>query len=388
MRDHPGMTQERFFVRCRHCGYAHPVGTQVCKVTGQQITPSRGIRGSKKAPPSSRGPVAGKETRSNGSNALIGRVIGGKYRVLQELGSGGASYVYECADLKTGGRVAVKIPRDEVFSNEVTVRRFYQEAQVIGSLGHPNVCAVLETGQLESGAPYIVLELLRGESLQSYIERKGAMGFEETCTIGLQVLEALAFTHELKIIHRDIKPGNIFLCVDGPVKVLDFGISRILSRAAPQLTPVGRIMGTPVYLAPEQARMKSIDGRVDIYAMGIVLEECLFGRIPFSALTIEELMREVLEVGPMSVRVGRPDCPPPLAAVLAKAVEREREDRFQSAAEMYNALALAYQRIASASHPPQRRTLPARPLVESGSFSNRLALQLASPSSNRTPQPR
>ena len=387
MRDHPGMTQERFFVRCRHCGYAHPVGTQVCKVTGQQITPSRGIRGSKKAPPSSRGPVAGKETRSNGSNALIGRVIGGKYRVLQELGSGGASYVYECAALKTGGRVAVKIPRDEVFSNRSRSVASTKRRRSSARWGTPTCARCWRRGS-SSGAPTSSSELLRGESLQSYIERKGAMGFEETGTIGLQVLEALAFTHELKIIHRDIKPGNIFLCVDGPVKVLDFGISRILSRAAPQLTPVGRIMGTPVYLAPEQARMKSIDGRVDIYAMGIVLEECLFGRIPFSALTIEELMREVLEVGPMSVRVGRPDCPPPLAAVLAKAVEREREDRFQSAAEMYNALALAYQRIASASHPPQRRTLPARPLVESGSFSNRLALQLASPSSNRTPQPR
>jgi serine/threonine protein kinase len=355
---------ERFFVRCRHCGYAHPVGDKICKVTGREMTPQRGIRGSKRAPPSSKGPVAGK-LRKN-SFSLLGRVIGGRYRVLRELGAGGTSCVYECADLKSAARVAIKVPRDEAFSNEITVQRFYQEAQVIGSLGHPNVCAVLDTGQLESGAPYLVLELLRGESLQSHIERKGAMSFADTCIIGLQVLEAIAFTHELKVIHRDIKPGNIFLCDDGTVRVLDFGISRLLSSIVPQLTPAGRIMGTPVYLAPEQVRMKNIDGRVDLYAMGVVLEECLFGRIPFTSETLEELMHEVLEVGPIPVRIGRHDCPPLLASVLEKAVEKDRADRFESAAEMYNALAHAYQHLPTTTNreaPVQRHTLPLSPLL-------------------------
>lgn len=385
------MTQERFFIRCRHCGYAHPVGAKVCKITGEKMTPARGIRGSKNPPPSSKGPVAGKE-RDNRS--LIGRVIGGKYRVLRELGSGGTSHVYECTDLKTAGRVAIKVPKDEAFFNEVAVQRFYQEAQVIGSLGHPNVCAVYDTGQLESGAPYLVLELLRGESLQAHIERKGPMTFDETCVVGMQVLEAIAFTHELKVIHRDIKPGNIFMCDDGQAKVLDFGISRRMSARSPQLTPVGKIMGTPVYLAPEQARLLPADGRVDIYAMGIVLKECLFGRVPFQSQTLKELLHEVLEIGSIPVRVGRPDTPPMLLAVLEKASERDRDRRFDSAAEMYNALAFAHQRLPRRgrsspdlpSNPPLRHTLPAKPLVVDSQTLSVKGARPPRPQVNRSPR--
>ncbi|WP_394827575.1 serine/threonine-protein kinase [Pendulispora albinea] len=365
------MGQHLFFARCRHCGYAHPLNEAVCKLTGEKITPTKGLTSQHRravAP-------AGRSISGPRLGTLLGRIVGGKYRVLREIGHGGASTVYGCLDCKSGVHVALKVPLEEMAASETNLRRFYQEAKVIGTIRHHNVCAVIDTGQLENGVPYIVLELLRGESLQVRIERKGPLGFEETCAIGLQVLEALAFTHELKVIHRDIKPANVFLCEDQQVKVLDFGISRWLSQDAPQLTPAGRIMGTPVYLAPEQMKMEPIDGRVDIYAMGIVLQECLFGRAPFSAQTLDELLREILEVGPIPVRVGRRDVPSVLASVLERAVHRDRDQRFATAAEMYNSLRFAWSSLPERRQEPPpslRRTLPASPLRNPPPFSLRV----------------
>jgi len=296
------MGQHLFYARCRHCGYAHPIEETVCKVTCARITPTRGLSSSRQIPAAPSGSARSGSVRLA---TLLGRIVGGKYRVLREIGHGGGSTVYECLDCKSGERVALKVPLDETVSSETDLRRFFQEAKVIGSLRHHNVCALIDSGQLENAVPYIVLELLRGESLDSRITRKGPLEFEQACTIGLSVLEALAFTHELKVIHRDIKPGNVFLCEDGQVKILDFGISRWLTLEGPRLTPAGRIMGTPVYLAPEQIRMEHVDGRVDIYAVGIVLQECLFGRPPFAAQSLDELLREILQVGPIPLRVGR-----------------------------------------------------------------------------------
>jgi len=368
------MGQHLFYARCRHCGYAHPLNETVCNVTGAKITPTKGLSSQhRKAAPVSGGPGLRLAT-------LLGRTVGGKYRVIREIGHGGASTVYECLDCKSGEHVALKVPLEEMAASETNLRRFYQEAKVIGAIRHHNVCALIDSGQLENGVPYIVLELLRGESLQVRIDRKGPLDFEEACAIGLQVLEGIAFTHELRVIHRDIKPANVFLGDDQQVKVLDFGISRWLSHEAPVLTPAGRIMGTPVYLAPEQMKMETIDGRVDIYAMGIVLQECLFGRTPFAAQTLDELLREILEVGPIPARVGRRDCPSVLATVLDRAVHRDRERRFATAAEMYNSLRFAWSSLPDRKYeppPPLRRTLPASPLRTPPNFS----LRVVSPSS-------
>ncbi|WP_394841500.1 serine/threonine protein kinase [Pendulispora brunnea] len=357
----------------------------MCKITGAKLTPSKGLSSQHRAAAKVSSSVAGSLGSSAGRLApLLGRIVGGKYRVIREIGHGGASTVYECLDCKSGDHVALKVPLEEIAASETSLRRFYQEAKVIGAIRHHNVCAVIDTGQLENGVPYIVLELLRGESLQVRIDRRGALDFEETCAVGLQVLEALAFTHELKIIHRDIKPANVFLCDDRQVKVLDFGISRWLAHDAPSLTPAGRIMGTPVYLAPEQMKMEPIDGRVDIYALGVVLQECLFGRAPFAAQTLDELLREILEVGPIHVRIGRRDCPSVLATVLERAVHRDRDQRFSTAAEMYNSLRFAWSSLPARKYepPPQlRRTLPASPLRNPPNFS----LRVVAPTSESKP---
>jgi len=369
------MGQHLFYARCRHCGYAHPLNETVCKITGAKLTPTKGLSSQHR-----KAATALSSSATGGSSGprlatLLGRIVGGKYRVIREIGHGGASTVYECLDCKSGENVALKVPLEEMAASETNLRRFYQEAKVIGAIRHHSVCALIDSGQLENGVPYIVLELLRGESLQVRIDRRGPLDFEEACAVGLQVLEALAFTHELQVIHRDIKPANVFLCVDRQVKVLDFGISRWLSHDGPSLTPAGRIMGTPVYLAPEQMKMESIDGRVDIYATGIVLQECLFGRTPFAAQTLDELLREILEVGPIPVRVGRRDCPSVLASVLERAVHRDRDQRFSTAAEMYNSLRFAWSSLPGRKYepPPQlRRTLPASPLRVPPNFSLRV----------------
>jgi serine/threonine-protein kinase len=191
------------------------------------------------------------------------------------------------------------------------------------------------------------------------------MSFAETCLLGMHVLEPLAFTHQIGIIHQDVKPGNIFLCRGGVVKILDFGLSRKLL-ADLENSAHGDVVGTPLYIAPEQLTRRRLDCRVDIYAVGVVLHECLLGYPPFRSQNVPDLLHEIESVGVIPIERLRPDTPPSLVAALEKAVNRRTSRRYETATEMYAALETLYRSFGGhveEGSPKLVRTLPAPPLT-------------------------
>ncbi len=274
---------------------------------------------------------------------LIGRTIGGKYLVRSVLGEGGMGAVYEAENTALGRSVAVKVLHPAQARKRVAVKRFHQEARSAGAIGHPNICEVYDLGTLDDGSPYLVMERLVGETLADRIQSEGGLPFDDVIEIVTQVLSGLVAAHEKNIVHRDIKPENIFLTkrVGCPplAKLLDFGVSKMINPIHNEkeedldLTRTGMVMGTPFYMSPEQARGdRNLDARVDLYACGVILYEALTGRRPFTAANYNALLLQILTTNPRPARELRPALPQGFDEVLDKALARNREDRFHSAA--------------------------------------------------------
>jgi serine/threonine-protein kinase len=275
--------------------------------------------------------------------ALIGRVVDGKYGVRAVIGEGGMGAVYEAEHLVLGRLVALKVLNASNAAKPDAVSRFKHEARVAGSIGHPNICEIYDVGKLEDGTPFLVMERLLGDSLADRINREGALPFGDVLEISLQILSGLAAAHRKGIIHRDMKPENIFLSArvgcDPIAKLLDFGISKVSNLDADlHLTRTGMVMGTPYYMAPEQARGDRIDQRVDLYAMGVILYECLTGRRPFTAPNYNALLVQILSGEPKPMRSIRPAIPVSFEPIVIKAMQKAPEQRFQTASEFLEAL--------------------------------------------------
>ncbi|MFO0658301.1 MAG: protein kinase [Polyangiaceae bacterium] len=277
--------------------------------------------------------------------SLIGRVVGDKYGVRAIIGEGGMGAVYEAEHLQLGRLVALKVLHPINARRSDAVARFHHEARVAGSIGHPNICEIYDVGKLPEGSPYLVMERLFGETLSDRITKEGALPFGDVIDIVMQVLSALIAAHEKGVVHRDIKPENIFLTqrvgVAPVAKLLDFGISKVGSSDEDlHLTKTGMVMGTPFYMAPEQARGdRTIDHRVDLYAVGVILYESLTGRRPFTAPNYNALLVMILSVTPKPMREIRPALPPGFDAIVEKALAKNREARFQNAKDFLDALA-------------------------------------------------
>jgi serine/threonine-protein kinase len=274
---------------------------------------------------------------------LIGKTIGAKYQVRSILGEGGMGAVYEAENIWLGRSVAVKVLHPAQARKKVAVKRFHQEARAAGAIGHPNICEVYDLGTLDDGSPYLVMERLVGETLADRIGSEGGLPFEDVIDVLTQVLSGLVAAHEKGIVHRDIKPDNIFLTkrVGCPplAKLLDFGVSKMTAPVpnAPEedleLTRTGMVMGTPFYMSPEQARGdRNLDARVDLYACGVIMYEAITGKRPFNAANYNALLLQILTTSPRPARELRPALPHGFDEVLQKALARDREDRFQNAA--------------------------------------------------------
>ncbi|MBL9111960.1 MAG: serine/threonine protein kinase, partial [Myxococcales bacterium] len=258
---------------------------------------------------------------------LIGQVLGNRYKILSILGSGGMGMVYEAEHLGLERQVAVKVLNPVQAKKKNTVKRFQQEARAAGGIGHPNICEVYDMGWLEDGCPYLVMERLHGQTLADRIKKAGNLPFPEIVEVLSQVLAGLMAAHEKGIMHRDIKPENIFLArrtnADPIAKILDFGVSKGMAGGAEEpldLTRTGMVMGTPYYMSPEQARgERNLDARVDVYACGVMLYECLTGRRPFVAPNYNALLLQILTENPRPARDLRPDLPPAFESVLRRA---------------------------------------------------------------------
>jgi tRNA A-37 threonylcarbamoyl transferase component Bud32 len=286
----------------------------------------------------------------------VGTTLDGKYRIVDLIGEGGMGTVYEAEQHSIGRHVAVKVLRPENAQKPDAIERMRHEARVVGQIGHPNICQVFDIGQLDDGTPYLVMERLRGETLAKRLELRGPVPYGEVVEIASQVLAALEAAHRKGVIHRDLKPDNIFLAerASGSVaKVLDFGISKAtsLEDKPHHLTRTGMVMGTPYYMAPEQALgERNLDGRLDVWGMGVVLYEALSGRRPFVAKNYNALLVQILtaEAEPLE-RVAK-GLPAGLAAVVHRALSKKREDRYGSARELGEAL----QRFRVAARPSDR----------------------------------
>lgn len=273
----------------------------------------------------------------------IGSVIASKYRVESLLGAGGMGAVFLVTHLGIERKFALKLLHPDTSNGPESEARFAREAQAAGRIGHPNIVDVFDLGQAEDGAPYMVMELLPGESVAERVLR-GPLPIDEAVEISMEVLDALEAAHTAGIIHRDIKPANIFLVkkADGgrSIKVLDFGIAKFASEAGSgALTGTGAILGSPLYMAPEQVRAeKDIDARADVWAVGATLYECLVGEPAHAAPSHSAVIARIVTVPVKSVRERRPDVDGHLDGIVLRALSIEVSARFASAAEMHRAL--------------------------------------------------
>ena len=277
--------------------------------------------------------------------SLEGRSIG-NYVVKAKLGEGGMGAVYLGEHPLIGKRVAIKVLRDELANNEDVVRRFFNEARAVNDIHHQNIVDIVDFGKMPSGTggeiAYIVMEFLDGESLASRLRSVGLRA-PEVVEVIQQCCWALAASHQKGIIHRDLKPDNIYLCPRGPtknfVKLLDFGIAKLTGATDQHQTRTGTVIGTPHYMSPEQCQgNKAFDGRSDIYSLGVVMYELLTGQVPFPGDGFGAVLVAHLTQPVTPPRQIRPAVPPELEAVVLRALEKERERRFQSMEEFAAAL--------------------------------------------------
>jgi serine/threonine-protein kinase len=273
-------------------------------------------------------------------------LIGGHYRVVRTIGKGGMGTVYEAENTWTQRRVAVKVMRPEVARDGELASRFMQEARATSRLAHPNIIDVLDMGQdQELGALYIVEEYLTGHDLRVHLNLVGRMSPRDALDIILPVMEALSEAHAHGIVHRDLKPDNIFLAETsrGIVPTLiDFGVAKIVAGEADGMglqTRVGMLMGTPSYMAPEQGRGDvTVDGRADIWSIGVVLYEMLAGRRPHDALTAPGLIAQIIYQDPIPLDRVAPELPADLVAAVMGALQRDLSKRYPSMRDFEDAL--------------------------------------------------
>ncbi|HLE44930.1 MAG TPA: serine/threonine-protein kinase, partial [Methylomirabilota bacterium] len=255
----------------------------------------------------------------------------GKYRIVERIGRGGMGTVYKAHDPVLDRLVALKVISGEGEAPEELKARFYREAQACAKLSHPNIVVVHDLGE-DAGKLFIVMEFLDGQELKYLIERK-ALSLEEKLALMVQVCDGLHFAHQKGIIHRDIKPGNIFVLRNGQAKILDFGIARIAAGTDPGLTRTGLIMGTLRYMSPEQARGK-VDHRADIFAVGAVFYELLASRPAFDSSDPLEILEKVRAEQPTPLTELDPTIPPELAAIVERALRKDPAQRFADLAQM------------------------------------------------------
>jgi len=267
--------------------------------------------------------------------AEIGQVLGGRYRLIELLGSGGMATIYRATDTGLDRDVALKLLRPEYLRDPDFSARFRQEAQAAASLSHPNIVTVYDYGEDPSG-PYIVMELVDGQDLATILRRSGPLPPRQAARIGAGVARALAAAHARGLIHRDVKPGNVLIGTDGRVKVVDFGIARAIAEA--QVTLPGTTLGSVHYFSPEQARGEPATTSSDIYSLGIVLYEMLTGVRPWEGDSAASVALARL-TGPIPDPLAvRPSVPADLAAITRRALALDPADRWPSAAVMADAL--------------------------------------------------
>jgi serine/threonine-protein kinase len=280
------------------------------------------------------------------ASTLQNQVLEDRWRVVKKLGEGGMSYVYLAVDLTTTQTVAIKVLSSKLSSDPASAERLKREAALAMKLDHPNVCSIHQLGHTADGLLFLVMPFLSGELLSDRENRGGPVPVEEGIALLVQMCRGLEHAHSLEIIHRDLKPENVMLVPDpdGPFPtravVMDFGLAK-QRQAGPEvqkLTATGIVLGTPEFMSPEQIRGKALDGRSDIYALGILGFEMFTGALPFTGRSAQEMMIARLRGQPRNLRDVKPDLPARLESVIAKALASEPAARYQTMGEFAEAL--------------------------------------------------
>ncbi|HXK17457.1 MAG TPA: protein kinase, partial [Polyangiaceae bacterium] len=273
----------------------------------------------------------------------IGTTVDRRYLLKREIARGGAGAVFEAEHIYTKRSVALKLLVPEQRSAAEPRARLLREALALSAARHPGVVAALDAGETDDGTPYLVLELLEGRSLEGILAVRRRISSAEAAQVGAAICDALSAAHRRGIIHRDIKPSNVFVARDEQgrevVKLFDFGVARVPSESN-KLTQDGALLGTPEYMAPEQLLARDVDGRTDLYALGVTLYECLAGVVPFEGNFGEVLLSVSTKMLP-PLREKAADVPPDLASAIEKALAREPDERFADAATFAQALRAA-----------------------------------------------
>ena len=270
---------------------------------------------------------------------LIGQRIGNRYEVLRLIGKGGTGSIYEASNVRLGRSFALKMLKGEAATNPDVIQRFRREAEIVARIKHPNIVEIVDWEELPDGSPCIVMEYLKGEDLASRISRSGALPWPQIAQIADQVLAALTVTHASGVVHRDLKPQNVFLAVDDAgdeqVKLLDFGVSKFRDGTT-LVTTDARLVGTPAYMAPEQAQGQagSVGTHTDLWAMAIMLHEMATGVLAFTGTNVPAMLYAICHMDPVPIVEHRPDAPPAFVQLIADALVRPVEQRLADAAAM------------------------------------------------------
>jgi len=316
---------------------------------------------------------------------LVGTTLSGRYLVTRKVGQGGMGAVYEATHTLIGKRVAVKVLLEKYAQREAIVRRLKQEAQLASSIGNEHIIDITDIGQTDDGRTFVVMEFLEGESLAECLARETKLPEQRILHIMSQAAGALAAAHDKGIVHRDIKPENLFLLRRKDtdfVKVVDFGISKSLRATGEEeettrLTQTGMVLGTPLYMSPEQARGdEQLDHRVDIYALGVIMYEAATGRVPFVGSNYLSVISQVLNEEPQPLREQRPELSEEFEAIVMKAMAKDVNERYASANAMLADLSAL---LDDPTHSTERARItgPRRRLVRKAAASSRYVVWAA-----------
>ncbi|MFX1538453.1 MAG: protein kinase, partial [Promethearchaeota archaeon] len=281
---------------------------------------------------------------SKSDNLIAGTMFANRYKIIEELGTGGMGKVFKALDQEISEKVALKVLKDEISYDNQMIERFRNELKFARRISHPNVCRMFDLSK-EKETYFITMEYVPGENLKSILEREGPLSSGDTVSISKQICEGLAAAHRLGIVHRDLKPHNLMLDNDGNVRIMDFGVARLLTTDG--LTHSGMMIGTPEYMSPEQVSSEKVDLRSDIYSLGIIMYEVVTGEVPFKGdSAISTALKHKTEL-PKDPRELNSQLPKELSAIILKCLKKNRDKRYKNTKELLSDLNAIEKRIPS-----------------------------------------